>query len=85
MATSHSSSLLKLASSQSQDGHTITSPLLDRPEAARFLRISVRSLDSFTASKELRCVRLAGRVLYRIDDLFAFIEAKSDSPTPEAK
>jgi excisionase family DNA binding protein len=57
---------------QAQD-RTPSSPLLTRQEAARYLRISKRTLDTAEAEGELRAIRVRGRVLYHRDALDAYI------------
>jgi len=53
--------------------------LLTRKEAARYLRLSVRKLDLLSAKGKIRRVKLGegkrARVLFRREDLEAFIEA----------
>jgi len=53
--------------------------LLTRKEAARYLRLSVRKLDLLSAEGKIRRVKLGegkrARVLFRREDLEAFIEA----------
>lgn len=51
--------------------------LLTREEAAKRLRISVRTLDDLEAGGRLRAVRIGRRVLYHPDNLDAFIRQQS--------
>ena len=58
---------------------TPTTPLLlSANKAARMLSISPRTLWTMTASGEMPCVRIRGRVLYDVEDLRAYIEAKKE-------
>lgn len=60
-----------------------------RPEAAHYLRISLRSLDSFTAAGEIRRAKLGegqkSAVLYRRRDLDAFIESRLEMDRKAAR
>ncbi len=53
--------------------------LLTRKEAAAYLRLSLRKLDALSSVGELRRVKLGeaqrARVLFRMEDLEAFIQA----------
>ncbi len=48
--------------------------LLDRPQSAAFLNISVRLLDRLRAENKLIAVQVASKVLYRRSDLQAFVD-----------
>ncbi len=56
----------------------ITSKLYTRMEAASYLRISTRTLDNEARAGNIKRVKLGNkvksRVLYRLDDLEAYIE-----------
>ena len=66
---------------KTKTGETLVSPLLERLEAATFLRISVRSLDTLTRTQALRHVRLGSRLLYRHADLLEFIDSRTTTKT----
>jgi excisionase family DNA binding protein len=51
-------------------------------EAAAALSISLRTLESLTASREIACVRIGRAVRYDIDDLAGFI---AERKVPAAK
>lgn len=61
--------------------------LLTRIEAADYLRLSVPQLDNLARRGEVQRVKIGvgprARVLYREQDLDAFIEANIDPPTAE--
>lgn len=43
------------------------SPLLTRRECAPAIRVSVRKLDDLTKRRVIPCIRLDGKILYRLD------------------
>ncbi|MGE4286943.1 MAG: helix-turn-helix domain-containing protein [Phycisphaerae bacterium] len=49
-------------------------PLLDRKQAAKFLQVSERSLDTYTKAGIIPAVRFGNRVRFAPADLEAFIE-----------
>lgn len=55
-------------------------PVLSRPEAARYLGISIRMLDRLKAERKIRATRIGRRVLYRLTVLEAFLERHTDLP-----
>lgn len=61
-----------------------TSPLLDKSQAAGYLRISVRELDRRIAAGDLAVVRVARRPMFLQADLDAFIDAKRVAPIAAA-
>jgi hypothetical protein len=54
----------------------LTSPYLSRNEAADYLRVSVRTLARLSIPK----ININRRVVYRIDDLTAFVERNRSLP-----
>ena len=52
--------------------------LLSATEAARMLSISPRTLWTMTATGEMPCVRIRGRVLYDMHDLRTYIETNKE-------
>lgn len=48
---------------------TIESPLLTRLEACRFLRLSEPTLRNLTDAGRIACTKLAGKVMYRREEL----------------
>ena len=50
------------------------SKLFDRKEAAKYLRISVETLDRHRKSGKLRFLKIGDRILLRESDLIAFSE-----------
>lgn len=49
--------------------------ILTRKECAPELRISVRKLDHMTKLRQIPCLRLGGKVLYRLDRVLAALDA----------
>ena len=70
---------------------TVSAPqqYFTRPEAAHYIRVSLRSLDSFTATGEIRRAKLGdgqkSAVLYRRRDLDGFIESRLEIDKAEAR
>lgn len=60
-------------------GHTPTTQLLTRDEAADYLRISTRTLDDMEEAGEIQAVRIRGRVLYHRETLEAYIQSQSET------
>lgn len=54
--------------------------LLTAREAADFLRISARLLWTLTQRGDIRCTRIARRVLYRPETLREFVELQERGP-----
>ncbi len=50
--------------------------LLSIPETARALGICIRTLSTIRASGDIQAIRIRGRVLYSIDELNRYIEAR---------
>lgn len=46
-----------------------TPPLLTKQEAAKFLRVSTRTIDRFRALGKLRAVKVGAKALFRESDL----------------
>jgi hypothetical protein len=51
----------------------MTNVLCDRPEAAAFLRVSLRTLDRLRDLGDLKWVRIAGCVRFKAEDLEQFV------------
>jgi hypothetical protein len=58
-------------------GDPLAPILVDRPEAARLLGISVRLLDSLTKDKKIPHVRLSGRVMYSPEKMRQWVNAQA--------
>jgi len=52
--------------------------LLTRKETARYLRLGISTVDKMLAQKTIKPVRLGRRVLFRKEDLDAFILEKKE-------
>ena len=54
-------------------------PLLSPSEAARILGVSVQTLANWRASRRypLTYIKVGGRVMYRMEDVEAFIESQA--------
>ena len=67
-----------------QDAHPVPpEPLLwTRPEAARRLRVSVRTLDALSSRGELRQVRIGRTVRYPEEELRRFVRERSRPAGP---
>lgn len=50
------------------------SPVMTRPEAARFLRVGLTKLDALYKSGQLKHVRIGGAVLIRRSDAVAYVD-----------
>ena len=51
-----------------------SSVLLTRRECAPAIRVSVRKLDDLTKRRIIPCIRLDGKVLYRLDRVLAALD-----------
>jgi len=59
--------------------------LLQYPQAAEHLGISVLTLKRIIANGDLKKVKIGSRVFIRASDLNAYIESLTDDPTPIRK
>jgi excisionase family DNA binding protein len=55
-------------------------PVLNRPDAARYLGIGLALLAELTARADVPSLKIGRRRLYRITDLDAFLESAGDRP-----
>lgn len=62
------------------EAESVTSPLLDREETARYLKISIDMVDKLRGESQLRGTKIGNRVLYKIDLLNEFIDLNTDPP-----
>lgn len=59
-----------------QTAHS-NSPLLTKPEAADYLRISIRKLDYLVAAGDIAPTRIDGRVLFSRSELDRYIVSRT--------
>lgn len=50
-----------------------------RPDAARYLGISIRKVDELAASRKLPRIRIGGRVLFDLDDFNRLMDGNRQS------
>jgi excisionase family DNA binding protein len=81
---------MQVASNVVPDQAGRPTPLLNKPEAARLLGVSERTIDNMRARGEIRSVVVSKRrVLFDPNDLRAYIEAQKNlrvapAPAPES-
>lgn len=54
--------------------------LLTREEAAKMLRVCLRTLDYWCTDEKIRYRRIGGRKLFLLEDLEAFVNARAFGP-----
>ena len=67
------------------DSTTQQKRLLDRPQAAAYLCIALRTLDEQTASGSLACVRIGRAVRFKPSALDDFIDANETRIAPKRR
>jgi excisionase family DNA binding protein len=64
---------------------TATAPLLDRPEGAARLNVSLRTFDEHLASGDIAFIKIGRCVRIRASAIEAFIDARESRANPRKK